>query len=144
MSREDLEIVLNALVPLAQRELKEHGSFPPMAAALDDKGELEVQIPGPGEGGETDELLALLVDSLRKGLAADGYRTVGWCVEVEAERPGGEEPVDAIAVHLESPTETLMAFVPFVLGEDGDVAYSDTFFGAADPVVFEESGEEAS
>ena len=34
------------------------------------------------------------------------------------------------------PTEALMAFVPFLRGEDGKIAYGEVFFGATEPEVF--------
>jgi hypothetical protein len=136
MSRDDLEHVLNALVTLAKQSLDASGAFPPMAASVDEDRELELQVPSPADGGTTEELLDLLKDSLKTDAGETAYRVVAWCVEVEAQRPGADADVDAIAVHLESPTEALMAFVPFFRGEDGKVAYGEVFFGATEPEVF--------
>ncbi len=140
MSRESLESVLNALIPFAKVELERMGYVPPVAGSLDAAGEIELHMPRSGEPGSTDEFIELLRTALRHGAGTGAYRATGLLMEVRAERPGNGESVDAIAVHLEAPDESLMAFLPYQRDENGDVSYDEVFFGPAEPDAFQMNG----
>ncbi len=140
MSRESLEQVLNALIPFAKVELERMGYVPPVAGSLDAAGEIELHMPRTGEEGTTDEFIDLLKTALRHGASSGAYRATGLLMEVRAERELTQEETDAIAVHLEAPEESLMAFLPFDKSEDGDVVYGDVFFGPAEPDAFRKNG----
>ena len=140
MSRESLEAVLNALIPFAKVELERMGYVPPVAGSLDAAGEIELHMPRTGEAGSTDEFLDLLRTALRHGASSGAYRATGLLMEVRAERPTSGEEVDAIAVHLEAPEESLMAFLPYRTNEEGDVEYDEVFFGPAEPDALRRNG----
>jgi len=140
MSRENLEQVLNALIPFAKVELERMGHVVPAAGSLDAMGDIELHMPRAGEGGTTEEFVELLRVALRQGALSGEYRATGLLMEVRAERPSNGREVDAIAVHLEAPGESLMAFVPFHRDSDGGVEYGDVFFGPADPDAFAKNG----
>ena len=140
MSRESLESILNALIPFAKVELERLGYVPPLAGSLDGAGDIELHMPRAGEAGSNDEFIELLRTALRHGAGSGAYRATGLLMEVRAERPAREEEVDAIAVHLEAPDESLMAFLPYSRNEDGDVEYDELFFGPAEPDAFRRNG----
>jgi hypothetical protein len=140
MSRESLESILNALIPFAKVELERMGYVPPLAGSLDEAGDIELHMPRAGEPGSNDEFIELLRTALRHGAGSGAYRATGLLMEVRAERPTSDEEVDAIAVHLEAPDESLMAFLPYSKNEDGDVEYDELFFGPAEPDAFRRNG----
>ena len=140
MSRENLEAVLNALIPFAKVELERMGRIPPVAGSLDGSGEIELHMPRAEDPGTTDEFIDLLRMALRHGAREGEYAATGLVMEVRAERPADAHPVDAIAVHLEAPEESLMAFVPFERDADGEVEYGEIFWGPADAHAFARNG----
>ncbi len=142
MSRDNLETILNALVPYAKVELERMGFVAPVAGSLDDAGDIELHVPKADEGGTAEEFVELLCTALRYGATQGEFTATGVCMEVKAERPGNGAAVDAIAVHLEAPGESLMAFLPFERDEDGEVTYGEIFFGPADPCAFPADGVE--
>ena len=140
MSRDSLESILNAMIPFAKVELERMGYVPPVAGSLDSSGEIELHMPRAGETGSTEEFVDLLRTALRHGAGSGAYHATGLLMEVRAERPGSGEQVDAIAVHLEAPEESLMAFLPYERNDEGDVEYDDIFFGPAEPDAFRRNG----
>jgi len=140
MSRESLESVLNALIPFAKVELERMGTIPPVAGSLDSAGDIELHMPRAGEAGTTDEFIELLRTALRHGARSGTYRATGLLMEVRAERPTNGDEVDAIAVHLEAPEESLMAFLPYRTNEEGDIEYDEVFFGPAEPDAYRRNG----
>jgi len=140
MNRANMETVLNALIPFAKVELERMGRIPPVAGSLDHEGEVELHMPRAGDPGTTEEFVDLLRMALRHGARSGAYTATGLVMEVRAERPSDAHPVDAIAVHLEAPGQSLMAFVPFERDSDGEVEYGEIFWGPADPHAFAKNG----
>lgn len=139
MSRENLEEVLNALLPFAKTEFQRTGSVTPIAGSLDDEGGIEFHLPRTGHSSTTEELIHLLQTVLRHGARDGSYQATGLLMKVRAQRPGSETEVDAIAVHLEAAGESLMAFLPYSKDADGEIVYADVFFGPADPHAFSDN-----
>jgi len=144
MSRDNLETILNALIPYAKVELERMGFVAPVAGSLDETGDIELHVPKAEAGGTSEEFVDLLCTALRYGAAKGEYAATGVCREVKAERPGNGKAVDAIAVHLEAPGESLMAFLPFERDAAGQVSYGEVFFGPADPCAFAEGAAEST
>jgi hypothetical protein len=136
MSTEQLEEVLNALIPFAQSQLEAKGSFPPFAGGLDVEGEVEFLLPGGAEEADSGDILGILRQGLQSGALEGTYRATGVCLDVTARRDETSEPIDAILVQLESEGESLAAYVPYLRGEDGRYVFGEVFFGAHDPEVF--------
>ena len=136
MSIENLETVLNALVPFVQEDLERLGYTTPVGCSLDTSGDVELHMPRGDEPSSTDEILSVLRQALRHGARSGAFRATGLSMDVNAELPSTGQAVPAIAVHLEAPGESLMAFIPYTRSDDGEVEYDDVFFGPAEPEVF--------
>ncbi|MFV1958402.1 MAG: hypothetical protein ACC662_03205 [Planctomycetota bacterium] len=140
MSREKLQEILAALVPFARSQLEELGHCPPVAAGLDGAGEIDLLLPPANVEGSTESFLDVLRTALRAGARRHEYDAVGLCAEVQAQRLDDPQPIDAICVHLEAPGESLQYFVPYTRTRDDGIDYGETFFGPAEPEIFEIDG----
>ena len=102
MARPDLDALMSALMPFAQRMLSKHGEFYPFGAAIDRDGQVRLM----AGGADTDRPLAnQVIDALVTGFrraAADGeVRAVGLCFDARTIPPGSDEKVDSIVLELE-------------------------------------------
>jgi hypothetical protein len=141
MSRENLEILLNEVLPLARQQLERTGRLVPFAAALDREEELEIHMPHGGGPADAEELADVLRAALRDGAEGDDYFATALCLDVRAQRASDSEPVDAICIELEAPGEALAAFLPYVRRDAGRPAFGEIFFGPLEPAVFLASEE---
>ncbi len=104
MRKVDLEGLLNALVPHAEKQLAEYGDFFPYAGVMRQDGNLESVMPEMREGAfNLDAWRDALVDRLRQGARAGRYRATGLVLNVEMDVPGSDR-VRAIRVALEHET----------------------------------------
>lgn len=115
MAHPDLDQLLDALLPFAQKCLVERGEFYPFGAVVSQTGELVLQAahggdePPPAlEGLET-------LEGLLRTQAADGeIRAAGLCVAVRTQPPGQTKKIDAIHVGLEHQAgESVSVFLPY-------------------------------
>lgn len=81
-AQDDLDGLLNVVLPFAQQMLDQHGEFFPFAASIDNGGELALAAgdPGQGEHPASTDVLATLVEGLRA--RRDDLRTVAICADV--------------------------------------------------------------
>lgn len=140
-AEQELEQLLNAVIPFAQRMLARHGQFYPFAAAVKQDGKLTF-IPFK----QTNQELARqarqnLADSLRERLimgASNGeYRATGLCQDVRVNLSGATGRSDAVLISIEHLNGRAMdVFLPYAAEPDGEIVYGEVFASASDPVVF--------
>ena len=99
---EEIQDLLNFLLPHAERMLNEHGEFYPYAVALDADGEMsavptDVQSDNPDVG---DVLVALHKD-LREQAAEGTIRASAIAADVTLTDPDSGETTDAVQVELD-------------------------------------------
>jgi hypothetical protein len=139
MSREDLASLLGALVPFAQQQLTEHGTFAPFAGAMT----LDGQVRGYGarpeaEGMQPAEVVDMLMANLREAAQRGECRAGAICCDVSVAREEGGEKVSAIAVSLEDAEGTAMeCFMPYSKSATGEYEYEEVFGGLVPPNIFE-------
>jgi hypothetical protein len=138
MSREDLAQLLGALVPFAQQQLTEFGSFAPFAGAMTADGEVRGYGPRPeAEGLQPGEVVEMLMANLRQEALEGKCRAGAICCDVSVAREEGGEKVSAIAVSVEDAEGTAMeCFMPYSKAASGEYQYEEVFGGLVPPNIF--------
>lgn len=138
MSRNDLDELLNVLLPHAQQLLKKHGEFYPFAASMRHDGEIGLEAAYAGEEHPaSQEVLDLLIQGFRLGAREGRYRAVGICVDVCVKSPNGHGQTDAVRVSLEHAAgNAVEVYLPYRKGLLGRITYGELFATERTPEVF--------
>ena len=119
--QEEIQELLNFLLPHAERLLGEQGEFYPYAAALDNAGSIEpvgpaVETDDPDVG---DILVALHAD-LREQAADGAIRASGIAADVTLTDPDSGETTDAVQLELDhAEGDAVDIYVPYERGIEG-------------------------
>jgi hypothetical protein len=123
-ANDEVETLVNTLVPFARRMLEKHGSFPPFGASVDGDGELHMvaaDAEAAGAGASAADAARLVEAGLREAAIAGEIRASGVCTDVRIDGPEGE--VEAISVALEhidrDPLRVLVSYEVTPSGEHG-------------------------
>ena len=138
MTNSDFEKLLSAVIPIAQRMLKDLGAFIPFGAFTTKEG--EVQLAG-GQGDpshlQPQDIVDMYLDAYREAASRGDFTATALCVDVRIHLPGKLEKTDAIQIMLEhSGGEALNAFMPYQKQANSDVTYSPLFAQLVEPQVF--------
>src|SRR5215213_11796881 len=99
---DEIQELLNFLLPYAEQMLSQHGEFYPYAAALDSDGELNaVGTDLDDESPDVSELLLALHQGLRERAAEGAIRASGIAADVNLTDPDSGETTDAVQVELD-------------------------------------------
>jgi hypothetical protein len=118
---EEIQEVLNFLLPFAQRMLTEHGEFYPYAATMSADGEVTA-VPAEGGDGDPDvgDLLVELHAHLRDQAAEGSIRASGIAADVTLTDPDSGETTDAVQVELDhADGDAVDVYVPYESGGEG-------------------------
>jgi hypothetical protein len=104
-AQDDLDGLLNAVLPFAEQSLGKYGEMFPFGAAVSSGGQLEMMAADPGQGDQppSTEILNLLYQGARE--SAGTRRAVAFVADVRI------EDGDAIRVELEHREGTSLALV---------------------------------
>lgn len=138
--KKDCEKLMNDLLPLAERMLREHGEFYPYGGYMKPNDEI-VQVGAKDEDTEypkSRDLIYLLRDSF-SAMAEEGKcKATAMVFDVRVDLPGGHKKSDAIQVCLEHiENYSAEVFFPYEIGEDGRVIYGTTFAQEGKHEIFE-------
>ena len=99
---EEIQELLNFLLPHAERMLNEHGEFYPYAVALDTDGEMSA-VPTDVESDNPDvgDVLVALHKDLREQAAEGAIRASAIAADVTLTDPDSGETTDAVQVELD-------------------------------------------
>jgi hypothetical protein len=99
---EEIQELLNFLLPHAERMLNEHGEFYPYAVALDADGEMST-VPADIETDDPDvgDVLVALHNGLREQAAEGAIRASAIAADVTLTDPDSGETTDAVQVELD-------------------------------------------
>lgn len=101
--KEDAEALMNNLLPLAEKMLREHGEFYPYGGYMKVDGEI-VHVGAKIDDAEhpaSQPLIDLLRKSFQEEAKAGEYRATAIVFDVRIKPPGSEEKTDAIQVCLD-------------------------------------------
>ena len=119
---DEIQEILNFLLPYAERMLNEHGEFYPYAAALDSDGELNAVDAEVHDDDSPDvgEVLLALHEGLRERAAEGAIRATGIAADVTLTDPDSGDTTDAIQVELDhAEADAVDVFVPYETESDG-------------------------
>lgn len=104
-AQDDLDGLLNAVLPFAEQTLAKYGEMFPFGAAVSAEGQIEMMAADPGQGDQppSAEIVDLLYEAARE--SAGTLRAVAFVADVRIE--GG----DAIRIELEHREGTSLALV---------------------------------
>jgi hypothetical protein len=118
---EEIQELLNFLLPHAERMLGEQGEFYPYAAALESDGSIEPVGPAiEGDNPDVGDILVALHEDLREQAAEGSIRASGIAADVTLTDPDSGETTDAVQVeldHLEA--DAVDIYVPYESGVGG-------------------------
>lgn len=118
---DEIQELLNFLLPYAEQMLNEHGEFYPYAAALDSDGELSaVGADMGGDPPDVGEVLLALHEGLREQAADGTIRASGIAADVTLTDPDSGETTDAVQVELDhAEADAVDIFVPYETEAEG-------------------------
>jgi hypothetical protein len=118
---DEIQELLNFLLPYAEQMLNQHGEFYPYAAALDAEGELNaVGADVDDDTPDVGELLLALHQGLREQAADGAIRASGIAADVTLTDPDSGETTDAVQVELDhADADAVDIFVPYQTGGEG-------------------------
>jgi hypothetical protein len=118
---DEIQELLNFLLPYAEQMLNEHGEFYPYAAALDSEGELNaVGADVEDESPDVGEVLLALHEGLRERAAEGEIRASGIAADVTLTDPDSGETTDAVQVELDHANgDPVDIFVPYESQPEG-------------------------
>ena len=130
--QDDLDGLLETVLPLGRKMLAEQGEFFPYGATVSLDGEVKLVAPYDGtEHLRSADLLSLMHDSARAG--AETIRAAAFVFDV---RLPGATPGDAIRVELEHREGIALAVMLPYRVADGDVEYGKLSAGSAEKRVW--------
>ena len=134
---EEIQELLNFLLPHAERMLGEQGEFYPYAAAIDSAGSIEPVGPAV-EGADPDvsDILVALHADLREQAAEGAIRASGIAADVTLTDPDSGETTDAVQVELDhAEGEAVDIYVPYERA-GADVRFGELVSAAGREPVF--------
>jgi len=129
LAHEDLNQLMNELLPFAQEMLAKHGEFFPFGGYMDIGGGIAHVAGWTGEEQPpSQEVIDVLIGGLRQQAERREIRASALCIDVLAIPPGETEKRDAISVRLEhANAESAIVFLPYRKSPSGDYDYGDLF-----------------
>lgn len=106
-AQDDLDGLLNAVLPFAEQTISKHGEMYPFGAAVTTSGELKMLAADPGSGGDhpaSQDVLDGLYAGARQGRSEN--RAVAFVADVKA---GGSDALRVELEHAEGTTLVLLA-----------------------------------
>jgi hypothetical protein len=141
--RDELDALLNAVLPFAERMLRQHGDFYPFGATIGRDGKIALIQPSLGEDEEIPEppeIVHVLYQGLRDKALRGEIRGGAVCANVSMRHDGKDEETDAVRVSLDhAKHEPVDVFQPYVIEPSGDVLFGEIVGVAADPRMFGET-----
>jgi hypothetical protein len=118
---DEIQELLNFLLPYAEQMLNQHGEFYPYAAALDSEGELNaVGTDVDDDSPDVGAVLLALHEGLRARAAEGAIRATGIAADVTLTDPDSGEITDAVQVELDhADADAVDIFVPYETEPDG-------------------------
>jgi hypothetical protein len=99
--REEIELLLNFLLPVAEEQLSKVGEFYPYAAMVAADGEVKSVTAAAGQDPEVSDLLVSLHEELRAHAAQGSIRASGIAADVTLTDPDSGETTDAVQLELD-------------------------------------------
>lgn len=118
---EEIQELLGALLPHAERMLSEHGEFYPYAMTLDSDGAIDSVAPAiESDDPDVSDVLVALHNGLREQAAEGSIRASGIAADVTLTDPDSGETTDAVQLELDhADGDAVDIYVPYETAGDG-------------------------
>lgn len=137
-ARRQVERLMNAGLPFAEKMLAERGEFFPFGAVLLSEG--KIRTVGAGDAGDdasSAEVYERLIDGIREGAGAREYRAAAVFALVELRDPADGALISAVHVALEHESGYCVdVYYPTVV-ESGTLVLGEAFAGRRSGTFFE-------
>jgi hypothetical protein len=135
--REEIEQLLNYLLPFAEQMLSKHGEFYPYAATMGTGGEVQAVSAAEDEQPDVGELLLTLHTVLREQASRGAIRASGIAADVTLTHPDSGEVTDAVQLELDhAETDAVDVYVPYETGTDG-IKFGELVAAAGQAPIFQ-------
>jgi hypothetical protein len=145
-SKQDSETLMNAMLPLAERILKQYGEFYPYGGYMKPDGTIvDVGAADPDtDHPKSKDLLYVLRSSFQEMARSNRFKAVAIVFDVTVTLPNSDRKSDAIQVCIEhSDHYSVDVFFPYRLIDD-ELIYEDTFAQQGNFEIFSQaSGDPA-
>jgi hypothetical protein len=134
--KEEIQKLLNYLLPFAEQMLTKEGEFYPYAAIMDAGGEVQAVSVAGEERPDVGELLLALHAELSKQAAEGAIRASGIAADVTLTDPDSGETKDAVQLELDhADAEAVDVYVPYETAGDS-VKFGELVAAAGRTPVF--------
>jgi hypothetical protein len=143
--RQDLETLVNMVLPFARSMVAKYGRFYPFGATIRQTGEVAAVTGYDDERGlSPQEALVILQEGLRREIRNGDVKAVAVCSDILVTPTDDSDPVDAIRVHLEhSHGWALLVFLPYEKPENGEVVFGESLLTEQAPEIFRSAHDAA-
>jgi hypothetical protein len=135
--KEEIQQILNYLLPYAEEMLSKDGEFYPYAATMDAGGDVQAVSAASGARPDVGALLIALHAELREQAAGGAIRASGIAADVTLTDPDSGETTDAVQLELDhAEAEAVDVYVPYETAADG-VKFGELVAAAGRTPIFE-------
>lgn len=129
MPKDEVDALMNEVLPFAQKMLAEHGEFYPYGGAISSKGEfIHVGAHDGDEHPPSQRLIAILTESFQAQAKAGAYTATAIVFDVRVKPPSSEQKTDAIQINLDHRDGmSVECFLPYQIRGKNDVVYGEMF-----------------
>ena len=136
--KEEIEQLLNYLLPFAEQMLSKHGEFYPYAATMDAGGEVQAVSAAPDEQPDVGDLLLTLHAELREQASRGAIRASGIAADVTLTDPDSGKVMDAVQLELDhAETDAVDVYVPYETEDDG-IKFGELVAAAGQAPIFQD------
>lgn len=139
--KEQCEELLNAVLPFAEKMLREHGEFFPFGASMKPNG--DIALVGAYEGSEqppSQPLIDLLHQGFREDATKGAIRASATVYDVRVVPPGTSVKTDAVAIELDHRDNySTVVYFPYTINA-GKVEFQDAFASKGAFAIFSRNG----
>jgi hypothetical protein len=113
--QDEMDVLLNFLLPYARDQLEQNGDFVPTGATLSEAGTVSAVNAGTDDPrASTDVAVASLTEAIRREAETGPVRACGIVDAARVPRPGMPEMTDAIRVRIDhTAADPVHVFMPF-------------------------------
>jgi hypothetical protein len=113
--QDEMDVLLNFLLPYARDQLEQNGDFVPTGATLSEAGTVSAVNAGTDDArASSDVVVAALTEAIRREAEAGAVRACGVVDTARVPRPGMPEMTDAIRVRIDhTAADPVHVFMPF-------------------------------
>ena len=134
--KQEIEQLLNYLLPFAEQMLSGDGEFYPYAATMDAGGEVQAVSMAADEQPDVGELLLALHAELREQASRGAIRASGIAADVTLTDPDSGDTTDAVQLELDhADIEAVDVYVPYTTGDEG-IEFGELVAAAGQAPIF--------